>query len=474
MKRALLAGFLVTAFSSSAFAETIEVGDVDGLREALASAGAGDVLLLAAGEWELDRPVTVARSGTESEPLSIVGSPGTIVRTSATGAVAFDIQADNVTVRGIQIEAADAGVVAAGENLVFASLVFVGTPAPLVCTGCVAPIVVDTEVSGGAAEVGISLVDATSSIVENNWIHDVDGVGIEVSGGANLVADNVVEGAAGDFAIRVENAGLEPSLVLANSARGAGVQTVGGVTIANNVVWMAGGDGLSVGIGDGTLPIDVLHNTVVDAEGSCLSVSEAPLSSTVLAIANNVFYCEGGSAVIFVDGTSTFLEMVANALLGSADFPGDSVPGGSPGVDFEDAAGGNFYPTAESPFLDAGDPVYGVGDDYNGGGRGQTPDIGAYERLAVENPESAPGGGFKYSEQVPPEPGEPDPGTGDPETGGGGSEGGAGIAYGPTGPGNPRPDEGCQCASTRPSPGGATLALLVLGLLRRGRTRRRR
>jgi len=96
MKKTTLSILLVSV--SSLWAREIPVPNVAALAGALGSAGPGDVVVLAKGDWP-DAEIKVGRGGSEESPLTIrAESPG---ETILTGGSLLEISAPYVVVDGL-------------------------------------------------------------------------------------------------------------------------------------------------------------------------------------------------------------------------------------------------------------------------------------------------------------------------------------------------------------------------------------
>ena len=96
MKKTMLSVLLISI--SSLWAKEISVPNVAALAGALGSAGSGDVIILAKGNWP-DAAINVGRGGSEESPLTIrAESPG---ETLLTGTSYLEINAPHVVVDGL-------------------------------------------------------------------------------------------------------------------------------------------------------------------------------------------------------------------------------------------------------------------------------------------------------------------------------------------------------------------------------------
>lgn len=471
-----LAGFpaalALTLVPLSAAAEVREVANSDELVLALNEAVAGDEIVLTANEYTLGEAVNVALEGTTAAPIVIRGSGGTrpFVGSTLSDAPALSITGSFLRIEDLEIRGIGEALALSGENIVVDGVLVTDATAGILCTGCAGLTVANTEftnIGPGAAFAGTATTDA---ILGNNWVHDVTGPGFTIEGTGNLLNDNVLVDA-GITAVESSDAGAF-TIVDANYLRGAGIELRGAGVIRNNIVWEAD-DGIvsDLGAPAGASDVVIHHNTVVAAAQNCFVAREWAAVVGAPVVANNAFYCPDSAATLFETGVGANTIVTANIYLGTSDFPGDGRLGVSLAADFEDAAAGNFYPTADSALLDLGEGAYTTAVDFNGSGRAAPPDVGAYERTQGANPFPDIGTGFKIGGQAP----DGDMGGG-PDAGGGGADAGEDDGRGatglPIGSGNAPPeDEGCQCGVGAASGIGSWLLLVLVVLLGRRRAR---
>jgi len=186
----------------------------------------------------------------------------------------------------------------------------------------------------------------------------------------------------------------------------------------------------------------IVHNTVVGAGMACMRTTSWS-GQTEQYIANNAFYCEGGTAMD-INGGAPAATITNNVVRGSGGV------GSTLGVSAAADLGASYYPPAGSALINAGSSTYATDDDFNATERTDTmADVGAYEVTTATNPGWTLAEDFK-SIVLPVQPDMP------PVTGGDDF----------TPPSETQPG-GCCSSTTRPS--SSWLALLVLGLLVRRR-----
>jgi hypothetical protein len=294
----------------------------------------------------------------------------------------------------------------------------------------------------------------TNSVIENNFIHDMDGTqgdGIEIktSSYGNVVRDNVV--------VRTPYPGItmygftgsgEPNIVERNlvwhATTDAGIQVVGQVIVRNNLVIDAATYGIFSKPSNALNPHDatIVHNTVVGAGNACMRTTSwsGQLNNV---IANNAFYCENGASMD-INGGAPEATITNNVVLGSGGV------GSTDGTSVAADLGDTYYPPSTSALVNAGSPAYAADDDFNGTVRDTMPDVGAYERTSASNPGWTIVEGFKDTSGVL-EPDQPSFGGDD----------------------FPSPDRGSDsgCCSSMAHPMDALFALCVFGFVVRRRRR---
>ncbi|MBW2461053.1 MAG: right-handed parallel beta-helix repeat-containing protein [Deltaproteobacteria bacterium] len=332
----------------------------------------------------------------------------------------------------------------------------------------------------------------TNSLFAENFIHDLggdQGDGIEIKTGSygNTVRDNVIVNA------------LYPAITLYGFPDGAGpfnvvernfiwgtinngIQIVGQVIVRNNIIVDAGLNGIQSKPSQGFEPHDVtiVHNTVYASGTACMKTNDWSGSANQV-IANNAFYC-AGSAAADINGGAPGATIVGNIGLGSISAPG-GIELGAGDADLGNPATNVFYPPTGSVLIDSGDSAQGASEDYNGSARGDgSPDVGAYEHTAPENPGWMLAAGFRGDVPDPPPPMTdggvgplPDGGVTPPPDGGGVTDSGSSpdddAGSGVDSGGGGESDGGCGCRTTSgPGSSAAWFALLmVVTLFRRRR-----
>ena len=240
------------------------------------------------------------------------------------------------------------------------------------------------------------------SVIEQNWCHDTlnasQGDGIEVKTGSygNLIRDNVIHDVKYPGITMYGTRGRDVNIVEGNiiwNAGDNGIQLVSEAVVRNNIVLDSGNNGIQAKNSQGQDPDELViaHNTVVGASASCMKGNDWAGAADI-QVANNVFFCEGGSAINVVggDGGTTWK---ANAVVGSST--ASETTAGALG-DLSDLDGRDVYPAAGGSLIDAGDAQWGTATDFNCAARDDgAPDQGAYEWDGAGNPGWIPEPGFK-------------------------------------------------------------------------------
>ena len=247
-------------------------------------------------------------------------------------------------------------------------------------------------------------VNSTFFTAENNWIHDTDGIGIDLGNGANnfTIRSNKLEYISikrdgsvwyGNPSIAVYNVGGNTGVIERNFVDHAGVgfevqpepgdQATHDVTIRNNVVqnsqtgivlgtWYSNTDGSSV------YNINVFNNTFY-RNGTGIVVR--PMTSASVSWENNIFANNGTAYVNTLNWNPGKADY--NLYFGGGTGPGANSVTLNPL--FNNALAGDFSLQPTSPAINAGDPntsatVVGAAD-FAGNPRivGGRIDIGAYE-----------------------------------------------------------------------------------------------
>jgi len=167
-----------------------------------------------------------------------------------------------------------------------------------------------------------------------------------------------------------------------------GIQVTAGAIIRNNIIVNAPLGGIAVIANDvqpGKSPrnVQIYENTIIGGS-SCLYISTSDSAS--VAANNALFDC---SATL--SGSYTNFQYIRNAAASApSGYPNATVKVGDADSELLDTAGLNFYPRATSALVGAGNPEWSVAYDFNGVTRSATaPTIGAYEWTGPSQPAGA-------------------------------------------------------------------------------------
>ncbi len=533
------------------FAASIDVTPQDDLWATLQSLQAGDEVIVHAGDYPVPGFVDIVLPGSEGLPIVIRAADGeTPIIHGISDQNTLNISGTWYTLRGLEIDGGSHGVrLGTSAHAVLEDLHIHGTAD--VGISCNRPDnmyedvtirhnhIHDTGIGGGPGEgMYLGCNDGAcvmwDSLIEFNWVHDTasgdQGDGIEFKTGSynTVIRHNVVYNTKYPGITLYGTQGKAPNLVEGNvvwNAQDNGIQTVGDITVRNNIVLNSGASGIAAkgSQGEEVVNLILVHNTVIGAGDVCLRGNNFDTGGAI-TIANNAFYCEGGTAIKLPQGSGMAV-FAGNAVVGGVEgAPGGTFDGVSVAAAFTDVGAMVIYPAAGSPLIDAGDPQYAPADDFNCLPRDGAPDVGAYNVSDPQNPGWMIQGGFKVCDADDPNPGttgmtddtgEPGdtggtlatgddvgdstasdsidentdgptslpPGTDDggvPTGGGPGDTTGAGegtagatmTATATTAPIDDDDDSGCGCAST-PRPAPALLVLVALATLPARRRRAR-
>jgi MYXO-CTERM domain-containing protein len=500
MRRALLAssiGLAVYSSAALAHATTYDIHPGDALFTTLQGLAAGDTVVIHAGTYVTPGFLAVTWPGTAAQPIVVKGADGELpVIQGDMSQNVLNVKGSYFTIEnleivggshGIRLDASDHGTL---RDLKLHGLGDVGISCNFDGITCDAMTIAHNEIfdtghSGTGEGMYLGCNDAlctfSNSIVEGNYVHDLGGSqgdGIEVKTGAfgNVIRDNVIVrsqypgitmyGFAGGGAPNV----VERNLVW--TTQDNGIQIVGQIVVRNNIVIGAAGNGIQSKASQGFSPDGAIveHNTVWGAGAACFKSNDWA-TSTGQVLANNAFYCLGGTA-IDLNGGAPGATVVGNVVLGGSNAPGGVVMGVSDAADLGAPMAAQVYPPAGSALLGAGDAAHAAMNDFNGTPRSAPFDAGAYQRTSDANPGWMPGEGFKGTTSGAGGAGAtasvgagPGASTG---TGAGATSGAGGASAGGGGSGNgASSSSGCGCAipsEERTSEGGL-LAALALGAL---------
>jgi hypothetical protein len=335
-----------------------------------------------------------------------------------------------------------------------------------------------------------------NGVIERNHVHHtnqssvVQGDGIEIKEGSynNVVRDNVIHDTNYPCILTYSTVGNgAPNIIERNLLFNCGdhaIQASADAVIRNNVILGAGSDGIAMQPHQSGSPsnLTVVHNTVLDTDGTALSLRNA---SGNVVIANNALFTSGATALL-LNGPLDAVTVSANVIQGGISGPSAGTITGDfatafVGATFAGAPPNDVFPKPGGALVGSADPAHVVADDFNGTPRDGAADVGAYRFDATGNPGWTLTADFKPAAG---EPGDPIGGGGSVSSGGssgggaGGSPASGGSISGSTGgaadagavhaPADDDSGCGCRVAERRGSfDWAATLGLATAALARR-------
>jgi hypothetical protein len=397
-------------------------GDFEAAVESLAP---GDTLTIGAGDYVTTGRVSITVRGTAAAPVVIQGAPGEArphIRRAASAAAQNTINvegATHLTIRGLEISSNDGDGINLNSNPSFITLenleihdVDVGVNFRSNMNNITVRNnhIFRTGAGGGGTGEGmyVGCNDAAcvvrDSLIERNWVHDTrsstQGDGIEVKLGSYnvIVRDNVIHDTGYPCVLVYGTNGNPVNIVEGNAmwnCGDSGIQAAADAIIRNNLILESpGATSFNSQPHQAAVPqnLQFVHNTVLGGS-PCVRLSSWN-SRPGLVFANNAIYCESNN---FVIGGLAGVTVAGNVITPQTSaFPAGSYRlGQARNLDLLDASGRNVYPTAGSRLLDAGAAAHAATTDFNGRGRGATPEAGAYEWSSAQNPGWSVAPGFK-------------------------------------------------------------------------------
>ena len=327
------------------FAATIDITPNDDLWAALQGLVAGDELIVHAGTYKIPGFVHLTLAGTEAAPIVVRGAAGEVaVIEGIPEQNTLDVEGSWYTLRDLEIAGGSHGVRlgnSAHATLTNLHIHHTGD----VGVSCNRPQntyealtirglhIHDTGMDGGTGEgmyLGCNGGECTmwDSVIEFNWVHDTtagsQGDGIELKAGSygSSIRHNVIHDVRYPGITIYRTKGMPGNIVEGNAVWNTmdnGIQTVGEVMVRNNLVANAAASGIAAKSSDGGIVEDltIIHNTVVQAGDACLRGNEFPGGAAII-VANNGFYCDGGTAIKLAQGAGTAI-FAANAVAGAVE-----------------------------------------------------------------------------------------------------------------------------------------------------------
>lgn len=408
----------VLAFPAVAAGQTYDIHSTDDLFTRLKNLQPGDEVVVHAGTYTTPGLLQVTWAGTAAAPIVVRGADGERpIMLGNPSQNVIDLGGSYFTLKNFEITGGGHGVrLAASDHATLEDLVIHGIDdVGISCNRPNAPCsditirhneIYDTGHAGTGEGMYLGGNDATTifkdSLVERNYVHDIggdQGDGIEIKTGASgvIVRDNVI--------IRSKYPGITMYGFDGTGARNIvernfvqttqenGIQIVGQIIVRNNIILGATANGIQSKASQNQTPhdLEIVHNTVISSGGPCMKANDWATAANQV-VANNAFYCMGGTA-IDLNGGAPNATVTDNIGLGTSNATSGFRAGGSVTADLGSAT--KPYPPAGSMLINAGDAAHTATDDFNGTPRDQQPDVGAYEHTSDANPGWDPKEGFK-------------------------------------------------------------------------------
>lgn len=421
MNRSLFLAVLVPLL---AFAAPREIGPTANLSMEISTLMPGDELILRGGTYSVTSLFRIDRNGMPGSPIVIrskTGEQAIINRPNANQNI-VDIASRYLELRDLEFSGGSAG------------LRFLSGASFITIEGCNVHDTEDVAIrandtgalydgfrivrnqvhhTGGTGEgmyLGCNSAGCrfANGLIAGNWVHHmngptiVQGDGIEVKEGSynNVIRDNVIHDT-NYPCLTLYSAGTNsatPNIIERNvmwRCGDHGIQVTRDARVQNNIVLSAASDGISVQahaqVPSGPGAVQIVNNTVLDADGSAIAVRGA---TSAILVANNAVYTSSGAA-LFVNGSGTNVTFSNNVGVGTAamitmgnltnDFVGANLGGTVPN---------DVFPKMGSALIGAGLAPAAPMDDFNGTTRTMPTTVGAYQSAAM-NPGWTIAAGFK-------------------------------------------------------------------------------
>lgn len=416
MSRHLLP-LLLLPFTTLVCATVIEIGPADNYRAAMQNLQPGDTLILDDGTYALSSYFSMTLHGASAQPITIRARDGAhplisyvnntqnilniidstfltidgIEFSGGSRAIRF-MGGSDISVRNCHIHDIDANAISANDDgYDYARFSFVHN---------------EIDHTGGTGE-GFYLgcnndgCRIHDSLVAENYIHDLNGTsvtqgdGIEIKKGsyANIVRDNVIRDTSyPGITLYDVNANGAVNIIERNiiwNSGDNGIQIGADAMVRNNIVLGAVASAIAANALQGGTPgnLSIVNNTLLMANGNGIKLNSV---SGAVIIANNAVYAPNGYA-ISASGTLGQVSVVANAGLGALNGVTSGFnAGGSITDDFFAANLGGVPPQNLMPkgtFLVGNANAAQLPlDDFYARARDGQADIGAYRANATGNP----------------------------------------------------------------------------------------
>jgi hypothetical protein len=422
-----LAFILLLSTSASCLAERIiDLNPGESFEKAVESLQAGDTLIVHSGTYSgtgrisiavrgtIDQPVVIKRADGESRPL-ITRPDNKVVQNT------INIEGSSyLTIQGLEITGNGGDAIRVNEqpsdHIILQNLLIHHIDVGINTKNNSHDFIIrnnhihHTGIDQGTGEgMYIGCHDGScslsDSIIEHNLIHDVlpgttqgDGIEIKVNSQNIVIRNNVIYNRPfpGIFVYGGGVSNIVEGNVVWNSLEG--IAAVSDAVVRNNILFdnetgLISFHHAAVAVVENT---SFVNNTLYNNDiGALLRWNDA----SNMVFANNAVYSPGKLAI---DASTASQIVSSNVTQGDiSDFsdnpdPNRFRPGRSAGLDFNNPANNDFWPTADSPLIASANATYIPNQDFNEQVRQFPADIGAYQRAdQITNPGWALAATFK-------------------------------------------------------------------------------
>jgi hypothetical protein len=429
-KTGVRATLIMLTLHFPAHSATIEIYPGDSFRDAVQELAAGDTLIVHSGKYSDAGRISITVKGTPERSVLITGAPGEplplITREANTRPQnTINIEgAEHLTINRIEISSNGGDGISLNEKPAYITLenlvihdisVGINFRSDMHHITVRRTHIYRTNDTGEGMYIGCNYAKCavSDSLIENNWIHDtvptqsgndVQGDGIEIKRGShsNIIRDNVIHDTNWPCILLYGTEGHPKNIVEGNvmwNCGDSGIQAAADALIRNNIIFASPGVGFNSRPHQGVTPsnLEFTNNTIIGGH-PCIDL-RGWNNRQGLVLANNAIYCAGG---LPAPGTLIGVTIAGNVILpGTARLKSKhATPGRSVELDFTDPANRSFYPSTDSPLIDAGESAWMPATDFNGTPRDAVGDAGAYEKSAPTNPGWAIMPGFKERQRI--------------------------------------------------------------------------
>ncbi len=397
-------------FASLSWSATFEIFPGDSFDTAVDALTPGDTLIVHEGTYNENGRIAITVAGTQALPVLITGAPNEakpVINSTnpSSNVIVIEGSTSYLTIRGLEITGEGDGINLNG-NIHHVTLednyVHDVTGVGLNFRSSMNNLLVrrnhihDTHDTAEGMYIGCnnSACRVTDSIFEQNLVHDTatlpgdsQGDGIELKQGSynNIIRDNVIFNTRWPCIILYGTDGNPQNIVEGNVVWNCGdsaLQVQGEAIVRNNILFntSGAGEGLTSQNHQSTVTdLEIRNNTIIGASGSRCMMLRAWSGKPNMIVANNALYCEGSTALNFVNGSSG-VTVSNNVVVGSVSgTSGGTISGRSGAQDFINVNALNVWPSVDSPLRGAANSALAPTDDFNRTARSNPSDVGAYE-----------------------------------------------------------------------------------------------